>query len=261
VGVLGAASDTLSAVGLRSFTTRTVGGRVGDQAIDELAGRLAGVTRTALDTAVRTRGVAVAADADVFRLMRRTLDAAAAERAFVRDRQRRGGAIGVATGLPSVALGLGTAIGVGTAVADAAASMYTEVTLILGLCHLRGRDVRDIEARRLDVLIVLGIAVGFVKIADGNLKADGREFDPAAIDDLDPEVMARINRRLGERVVRKVARRRAMILAGRLFPMGLGVAVAGLEDYRIVGAAGRSAIAYLDLLEAARKASASASSG
>ena len=52
----------------------------------------------------------------------------------------------------------------------------------------------------------------------------------------------------------KFARRRAIALAGRMMPLGIGVAVAGMEDFRSVGSAGSAARKYFDLVESARAA-------
>ena len=61
-----------------------------------------------------------------------------------------------------------------------------------------------------------------------------------------------INRDLADRVIMKFARRHAAVLAGRLMPLGIGVTVAGVEDFRSVGGVGRTARKYFDLVDAAR---------
>ena len=67
-------------------------------------------------------------------------------------------------------------------------------------------------------------------------------------------MVGRINRELGDRVTMKFARRRAIALAGRMMPLGIGVAVAGVEDFRDVGSAGRAARKLFDLVEGAHAA-------
>ena len=71
------------------------------------------------------------------------------------------------------------------------------------------------------------------------------------MDDLPDEIVGRINRRLADRVIIKSARRRAAMITGRMMPVGIGVAVAGVEDFRSVGSAGRMARKYFDLVDAA----------
>lgn len=239
-------------MGLSTAIVKRVGGRVAGPAIDEISNRFAVVTRNALDTVVRTRAAAIAADVDIFRLRRPGLDQAGLERALIRDRARRGGLVGLASGLPSVVVGVGTGLEVAAAFGDAAAVTYAEVSEILAIAHLRGRDLADIESRRLDVLLTMGLATGAVKIKDGTLYAGERRLDPADIEDLPDEIVGAINRDLADRVVMKFARRRAAVLAGRLLPLGIGVTVAGVEDFRSVGGVGRMARKYFDLVDAAR---------
>lgn len=239
-------------MGLSTAIVKRVGGRVAGPAIDEISNRFAVVTRNALDTVVRTRAAAIAADVDIFRLRRPGLDQAGLERALIRDRARRGGLVGIASGLPSVVVGIGTGLEVAAAVGDAAAVTYAEVSEILAIAHLRGRDLADIESRRLDVLLTMGLASGAVKVKDGTLFAGERRLDPADIADLPDEVVGAINRDLVDRVVMKFARRRAAVLAGRLLPLGIGVTVAGVADFRSVGGVGRMARKYFDLVDAAR---------
>jgi hypothetical protein len=241
-------------MGLSTAIAKRVGGAAAGPALDEVANRFAEITRSALDTVVRTRAPMIAAEADIFRLLHPDLDQARLERAIIRARSRRGGATGVASGLPSMVVGPGTVVEVAAAFADAAAVTYAEVSLILALAHLRGRDIRDIESRRLDVLLSIGIQTGVVEIKDGMLRSGEHVLDPAKLDDLPDEVVGRINRELGDRVGMKFARRRAIALAGRMMPLGIGVAVAGVEDFRSVGSAGGAARKYFDLVETARAA-------
>jgi hypothetical protein len=72
---------------------------------------------------------------------------------------------------------------------------------------------------------------------------DGQRLDLA---DASDELVGRVTRELGDRIVTKVAKRRAAGLVGRLVPFGVGVAVAGVEDYRWVASVGRTARRYFD---------------
>ncbi|MDX6376292.1 MAG: hypothetical protein QOE98_595 [Gaiellaceae bacterium] len=241
-------------MGVSTAIVKRVGGRAAGPAIEEISNRLAVVTRRAIDTVVRTRAQAIAADADIFRLQHPGLDQAGLERALIRDRARKGGVAGLASGLPSIVAGPGTVLEIAAAIGDAAAVTYTEVSLILQIAHLRGHDVSDVEGRRLEVLLTLGLHSGAVKIKDGELRSGAQRLDPAHLEDLPDEVVGAINRELAELVIMKFARRRAAMLAGRLVPLGIGVAVAGVEDFRSVGAVGKSARKFFDLVDAARVA-------
>lgn len=239
-------------MGLTTAIVKRLGGSVAGPAIEEISNRFATVTRAALDTVVKTRAAAIAADVDIFRLRRPGLDQAGLERALIRERARKGGLVGMASGLPSLVYGIGTGLEVAAAFGDASAVTYAEVSEILAIAHLRGRDLSDIESRRLDVLLTMGLATGAVKIKDGALYFGERRLDPAGLEDLPDEVIGVINRDLADRVIMKFARRHAAVLAGRLMPLGIGVTVAGVEDFRSVGGVGRTARKYFDLVDAAR---------
>jgi hypothetical protein len=238
------------------FVSRHVTGAVGDRVLDELAGRLVGMTRLAFDTVIDQRGAGIAAQADVFRLVRRREDARAVERALVRMRSRHSGAFGVASGVPSVLAGPGTAVEMAAALFDAGVVTYHEIALVLALSHLRGRDVRDVASRRLDALLVLGLEAGAVRRNGAIVTVGDTKIDLATAEDLPDEVVQRITRKVADQIVAKVARRKARFMLGRLVPFGIGMAIAGIDDFRTIGSVGREAIAYLDAVDKARSAKA-----
>lgn len=238
-------------MGMKGTIAKKVGSVAADRAFDELADRLAGATRTAIEQVVRTRGPAIAADADLFRLEHPELTGASLDRAYIRERARKLGGAGLVTGLPSVVPTIGTAVEIAAAATDAAALTYGQVSLVLGLSHLHGRDVTDLEGRRLDVLMVLGLDAGIVERDEAVLKAAGHEIPLSSLSrkDLPDAVVGRLNRAVGERVVRRIANRRAKSLLARLLPFGLGVVVAGTTDYRAASSVGKAAQTYFDWLE------------
>ena len=63
------------------------------------------------------------------------------------------------------------------------------------------------------------------------------------------EVVGRLNRTVGERVVRRVAARRARVAVGRLIPAGVGVVIAAGADYMALRSAGNAAMSYMEWLE------------
>jgi len=249
-------------MGMSGFVTKRVGGMAFDRSIDELAYRLTDATRTILDLVVRTRASAAAADVDVFRLQHADLDVRALERAYIRHRGRRAGAGGLMSSLPGVVPVAGVGVEMTAAAVDAAHVTYMQVALVLSVAHLRGRDLMAVEARRLDVLVTLGLEADIVSLRDGCFTVDGHEIAAADIAGagLPEETIAQLNRDLGERLIGRIAKRRARMIAGRLIPLGIGVAVAGVEDLRWVQSVGRAALRYFDAVDSARPASASARS-
>jgi hypothetical protein len=227
------------------------GRAAGDQVLDELATRLTKATEGAVEHVIRLRGPSIAADADAFRLEHPTLSGAALDRAIIRDRARKLGSAGFVTGLPSVVPIVGTTVEVAAAAADAVAVLYGQVATVLALCHLHGRDIGEREERRLDVLLVLGIDAGLVQRNGDVLHAAGQEIDLRRLrtTGLPPDLVARLNRNLGDRIIQRIANRRARSLLGRLLPFGLGVAVAASTDYKAGTSVGRAALTYLDWLQ------------
>jgi hypothetical protein len=246
-------------VGLKRTALTFAGMRALEPVIEQVAERLAVATEKAVEEIVERRGTSIAADVDVFRLKHPELRGEALDRALIADRRWRCAAMGAVSALPGVVPGAGTTIEVIAAVADALNVTWQQAELALALCHLRGRDVLDTEARRVDVLLVLGIEAGVIQREDGRLVADDAEFD---LDDLraagvPASIVGRLNRTVGERIVRRVAARRARASIGRLLPLGIGVVIAAGADYLAIRSAGNAGLKYLEWIESVEHSPAS----
>jgi GAF domain-containing protein len=212
------------------------------RAADELAERLADQTEAAIDTAVRLRAPALAAGVEVERLLYPDLELDLFLAHLVRRRAKLSATIGAVTAAPAVFPGVGTAVALGSSVADAGATLYSEVALIVELCAAVGRSIENTPALTVDVLIVLARDAG-VEIPDELLAhAQRGEVAPAEIP---RETLGDLNRELGGRVVKRIARRRARVLLGRELPFGVGVALGGVANYRSMHHLGRTAIKHL----------------
>ena len=159
--------------------------------------------------------------------------------------------MGALSALPGIVPGAGTSVEVVAAIADALNVTYQQIELALALDHLHGRDVRNQEERILDVLMVLGIEAGVITREGERLVAEDMDLGLAELRSggVPIHVIGRLNRTVGERVVRRVAARRARVAVGRLIPAGIGVVVAAGADYLAVRSAGKAAMSYLDWLE------------
>jgi hypothetical protein len=213
---------------------------------DELAERLSDQTEVAIETAVRLRARSLAAGVEVERLLYPDLADDLFLVHLVRRRAKLSGIVGAVTALPSTFPGAGTAVALGSSLADSAAMLYSEVALIVELCAASGRAVDDPEALTADVLVVLASSAG-VEVSD-ELLAEARRgaLDPSAIP---RSTLADLNRELGARVVKRVARRRARLILGRELPFGVGVALGGAANYRTMQALGRTATTHLRTLK------------
>ena len=212
------------------------------RAADELADRLADQTEAAIDTAVRLRAPSLAAGVEVERLLYPDLELDLFLAHLVRRRAKLSATIGAVTAAPAVFPGVGTAVALGASMADAAATLYSEVALIVELCAAAGRPVDDPAVLTVDVLIVLARAAG-VDVPDTLMEHAQR--GQAGPGEIPRETLGDLNRELGSQVVKRIARRRARLILGRELPFGVGVALGGIGNYRTMHALGRTAIKHL----------------
>jgi hypothetical protein len=212
------------------------------RAADELAERLADQTEAAIDTAVRLRAPSLAAGVEVERLLYPDLAPDLFLAHLVRRRAKLSATIGAVTAAPAVFPGVGTAVALGASVADAGATLYGEVAMIVELAAATGRTVDNPAVLTVDVLIVLARDAG-VEIPDELLVHAQR--GEAAPGEIPRETLGDLNRELGARVVKRIARRRARLLLGRELPFGVGVALGGVSNYRSMHSLGKTAIKHL----------------
>jgi hypothetical protein len=220
------------------MATKTAIGR----AADELAERLADQTEAAIDTAVRLRAPALASGVEVERLLYPDLAPDLFLTHLIRRRAKLSATIGAVTAAPAVFPGVGTAVALGSSLADAGATLYSEVALIVELAAASGRPVDNAGALTVDVLIVLARDAGVQIPSELIAHAQRGEAGPGLIP---RETLGDLNRELGGRVVKRIARRRARVLLGRELPFGVGVALGGVANYRTMHSLGKTAIKYL----------------
>jgi hypothetical protein len=220
------------------MATKTALGR----AADELAERLADQTEAAIDTAVRLRAASLAAGVEIERRLYPDLEPDLFLAHLVRRRAKLSAAVGAITAAPAVLPGAGTVVAIGSSLADSGAMLYSEVALIVELCAAVGRPVDDPDVLTVDVLVVLARDAG-VAVPDALLREAQR--GAAHPDAIPRATLGDLNRELGGRVVKRIARRRVRTLLGRELPFGVGVALGGVANYRSMHSLGRTAIKHL----------------
>jgi hypothetical protein len=218
--------------------------RATDRAVAVLAERLA----TAIDRAIRTvvahRGPALAAAGDAIRAQHPAADPGRLVQTAVRRRSWHLAGTGAASSLPAVLPGPGTMAEVGAALADITLLTAAQVELILIAAHLFGRPLTDEDARLLDVLLVLGIDVGAVKLRRGAIQALGQTYPVDDLRGVGADALARrVSARLGIQVTARLARRRAHIILGREIPV-LGVGLAAGYNLRSTRNLGDTAVRF-----------------
>jgi hypothetical protein len=149
-------------------------------------------------------------------------------RLLVRSTRRRVAATGALSGAAAVAPGLGTALAIGTITSQTLYALEQEIELVLGVAMVYGHDLSGSEDRVLEALIVVGLASGALKLREDVLVAGGK----------------RLAIRLMTKVLSKTVATRATRAAGRVIPLGVGLAVGASFDWVTVTALGRAAMRY-----------------
>jgi hypothetical protein len=202
-------------------------GRASSFVVGRVAERLASTTERGIAMVVERRGPAVARAAERLRAEHPGAGPGELSRIATARASRRAAGTGAVSALPAVLPGPGTAIEVGAAIGDASLLTIAQAELALTIAHLHGLPLDDVDARRLDVLMAMGVEAGVVDLRrDGSIRILGTTY---ARDELgraaDAGLAARVSRRLATQVVARLARRRAHVLLGRELPIvGLGVA-------------------------------------
>lgn len=219
--------------------------RATDRAVAALSERLATTIDRAIRTVVAHRGPALAAAADALRAEHPGMDPGSVVHAAVKRRSWHLAGTGAVSSLPAVLPGPGTVAEVGAALADVTLLTAAQVELILIAAHLFGRPLDDEDARLLDVLLVLGIDVGAVKLRrGGSIEAAGETYSADELRGVREDALARrVSARLAIQVTARLARRRAHVILGREIPV-LGVGLAAGYNLRSTRALGDSAVRF-----------------
>ncbi len=201
--------------------------RTSDRLVAGLSERLSTTTDRAIRTVVKHRGAAAAAAGESLRAEFPGADPARlVHTAFARRSWHLAGT-GAASAIPAVVPGPGTIAEISAALGDVALLTAAQVELILVAAHLFGRPLTDQDARLLDVLLVLGMDVGAVKLRRGGIvETMGTRYRPDQLQGARAETLsAGVSGRLALQVTGRLARRRAHIILGREIPLlGIGLA-------------------------------------
>jgi uncharacterized protein (DUF697 family) len=139
--------------------------------------------------------------------------------------------------------GVGTVVELGAALGDASLLTVAQTELVVLLAHLYGRPVDDVAARRMDVLMAMGVEAGVVDLRrNGTIRVMGTTHrDGDLTGAAGAKLAKRISRRLAAQVAGKLARRRAYVILGRELPVvGVGLAAGyNLWSTRKLGNAAR----------------------
>ena len=219
-------------------------GFVSNVAVDRLSDRLAGTTERAISTVVERRGPAIVRAAERLRAEHPGCSPAELARLAIARSARRVAGTGAVSALPATLPGAGTVVELGAALGDASLLTVAQTELVVLLAHLYGRPVHEVAARRMDVLMAMGVEAGVVDLRrNGTIRVMGTTHrDGELTGEAGAKLTKRISRRLAAQVAGKLARRRAYVILGRELPVvGVGLAAGyNLWSTRKLGHAARS---------------------
>ena len=195
--------------------------------VDEIPPPLRALLRS-LDQAVKTREPVIRIKVQHLRATHPFDTNDQLARLLIRSTRRRVAATGALSGAAAIAPGLGTALAIGTITSQTLYALEQEIELVLSVAMVYGHDLSGSEDRVLEALVVVGLASGALKLREDVLVATGQ----------------RLAVRLLARVLSKEVAARATRFAGRVIPLGVGVAVGAGFDWVTVTALGRAAISY-----------------
>ncbi|MGN6380443.1 MAG: hypothetical protein ACTHNU_15940 [Gaiellales bacterium] len=214
---------------------------------DQLSRRLADATEAAIGLTLDRRRLAIERSAARIRRAHPGAPPHRLARVAVRRRSRHVAGSGLLSALPATVPGAGTMVSVGAALGDVSYLTVSQVEMVLLLAHLYGRNLDDRDARRLDVLIALGVEAGLVKLKrGGEIHVAGVGYSREQLRELAAAQLAQIvNGRLAAQVAARLARRRTRIVLGREIPV-LGIGIAAGYNLWSTRRLGSATIDYLE---------------
>jgi hypothetical protein len=155
--------------------------------------------------------------------------------------------IGIASSLPSVIPGFGTAaqiaVEAGTISADLALLLRWMANLTYGIALINGKDME--EDFNKEFLKVLGIWCGVIKsVKEVSIKIGIKAASAQFNKHVSGKMLLKINQKVGTTILTKYGTKRGGIAIGKLIPIGVGVLVGGSFNYYTMKAFKRAATKY-----------------
>ncbi len=166
---------------------------------------------------------------------------------FANRIRRKYTSIGVASALPSIIPGVGTAVQVGLE----AGAISGDILLLLrwmaaisyGIALIYGKNIRN-EFNQ-EFVKVLGVWCGVIKAAEQVTKRIGTKVAVVQFNKrVSGKILAKINQKVGTTIFTKYGTKRGGIALGKLIPGGVGVIVAGTFNYVTMTKFKKAAIKY-----------------
>lgn len=167
--------------------------------------------------------------------------------------KRKYTSVGVATALPSVIPGLGTAVQIATEVTTVSGDLALMLRWMAANCYGIGIIYeKDIEAEfNQEFVRILGVWCGVIQFAKvGTTKIATKVAAVQFNKNVSGKVLQKINQRVSTTILTKYGTKRGGIALGRLIPFGVGAAIGGTFNYFTMNGFKKSAITYFKSEEA-----------
>lgn len=215
--------------------------------VDRLSRSLTRATEVALQGVIVRRAGAIERSAAGWQRRHPHLNRSRLARVVAARRAVHVAGTGAVSAVPAILPGPGTTAEVSAALGDLALLTAAQIELVLLIGCFYDRPLADQEARRLDVMMAMGVDSGLVKLTrGGGVKFAGQaipadQFGAGSIDTLAEQV----SRKLATQVATRLARRRAHVIIGREIPL-LGIAIAAGYNLWSTRGIGRAAVRYFE---------------
>ena len=167
-------------------------------------------------------------------------------RLYSKDIRKKYTSVGVATALPGIFPGIGTAAQIameaGAVSADIALMLRWMAALCYGTGLIYGKDTeQEFED---DFTLVLGIWAGVV-LPEKTAAAKGEKIGVKHFDKhITDRIRNRMNQKIGRKLITKYGSKRGGAVLGRLVPFGVGAVVGGAFNYITIDRFGKAADGY-----------------
>ncbi|MBT0813111.1 hypothetical protein KIH41_17615 [Litoribacter ruber] len=166
--------------------------------------------------------------------------------------KRKYTSVGVASALPSVIPGFGTAaqiaIEAGTISADLALMFRWMASTCYGTALIYDKDIE--QDFNQEFVKILGIWCGVVKGAKTATVRVGTKIAVAQFNRHVPaKIFMKINQRVGTTILTKYGTKRGGIAVGKLIPFGVGATIVGAFNYTIMNKFSKDSISYYGSFE------------
>lgn len=155
--------------------------------------------------------------------------------------------VGVASSLPSVIPGFGTAaqiaIEASTISADLALMVRWMTNVTIGVALIYGKDIEN--EHNVELVKILGIWCGVIKSTKIAVTKVGTKVAAVQFNKhVSGKVLAKINKRVGTTIVTKYGTKRGGVALGKLIPLGVGAVIGGTFNFYTMKAFTKAAIDY-----------------